>query len=241
MEKLTFPLRVPSMALPIYRPEDNVSSRLLEHKKADSRQRLLEYSHNNSNHHAATTSNFLYRHRHFFYASPAVLAGVLWASMMVYFEIYYQTLSRDSSGHLPRIGDAYSTFPYISCIGATRLSYFRGFATTVAFLVSTAFFLDFYLGRVVQPGRWFRLSKFLFGIISSAFLVALSFESVNSSNHLHLIFTSIQIWCMGLAKLSDYFLSYCMRRHDRGNPHLLFAKLWKKCVGCVAARTWSRF
>lgn len=42
---------------------------------------------------------------------------------------------------------------------------------------------------------------------------------------------------MGSAKLMDYLLSYFMRRHDSTNKHLLFTKLWKKCVGLVAART----
>jgi hypothetical protein len=181
-----------------------------------------------------STSQFRYQNA--IRAAPAVMAGLLWFSMMLYFLIYYETLTRDHEGRLPRIGDAYSTFPYISCVGAIRLSYFRGFACIVAVLVSLSFFLDFWVGRNVAPGRWFRRAKLSFGIISSIFLVLLSFESVNNSNHLHLIFTSIQIWSMGAAKLSDYFLSYRMRRHERTNRHLLFAKLWKKCIGIVAAR-----
>ncbi|KAF2421153.1 hypothetical protein EJ08DRAFT_521426 [Tothia fuscella] len=168
-------------------------------------------------------------------AAPPILAGTCWFSMMSYFLIYYQTLKKDSEGHLPRIGPAYSTFPYISCVGAVQLSYFRGFASIVAFLVSLSFFLDFWIGRDVVPGRWFRRAKLFFGVISSVFLVLLSFESVNNGNHLHLIFTSIQIWCMGAAKLSDYFLSYRMRRHDRQNQYLLFAKKWKRAIGFVAA------
>jgi hypothetical protein len=181
-------------------------------------------------------SNSQFRYRNALRAAPAVMAGTLWFSMMLYFLIYYETLPKDQEGHLPRIGDAYSTFPYISCIGAIRIWYFRGFACVVALLVSISFFLDFWVGRHVKPGRWFRRAKLFFGIVSSTFLVLLSVESVNSSNHLHLIFTSIQIWCMGAAKLSDYFLSYRMRRRDRTNYHLLFAKLWKKCIGIVAAR-----
>jgi hypothetical protein len=181
-----------------------------------------------------STSRF--RNQNALRAAPAVLAGTLWLTMMVYFLIYYETLPRNSDGQLPRIGASYSTFPYISCIGAVRLGYFRGFACVVAVFVTLSFFLDFWVGRNVVPGRWFRRLKFFFGTISSIFLVLLSFESVNSANHLHLIFTSVQIWCMGAAKLSDYFLSYRTRRRDRTNRHLLFAKLWKKCIGIAAAR-----
>jgi hypothetical protein len=182
-------------------------------------------------------SQFIFRNA--LRAGPPILAGTLWFSMMSYFLIYYETLPKDTQGRLPRIGSAYSTFPYISCIGAVRLSYFRGFACVVAPLLTLAFLLDFWTGRNVTSGRWFRCAKLFFGTISSVFLVLLSFESVNSGNHLHLIFTSIQIWCMGAAKLSDYFLSYRMRRHDRKNHHLLFAKLWKKCIGIVAARMFN--
>jgi hypothetical protein len=184
-------------------------------------------------------SQFIFRNA--LRAGPPILAGTLWFSMMSYFLIYYETLPKDTQGRLPRIGSAYSTFPYISCIGAVRLSYFRGFACVVAPLLTLAFLLDFWTGRNVTPGRWFRCAKLFFGTISSVFLVLLSFESVNSGNHLHLIFTSIQIWCMGAAKLSDYFLSYRMRRHDRKNHHLLSAKLWKKCIGIVAARMFNFF
>jgi uncharacterized RDD family membrane protein YckC len=184
-------------------------------------------------------TSILDTHRNVLYAAPTIVAGILWSSMMLYFLIYYETLPRGHDGNLPRIGDAYSTFPYISCIGAIRMPYFQGFAIAVATLVSTGFLLDYHLGRLLPPGRWFRRSKLFFSLISCVFLIALSFESVNNNNHLHLIFTSIQIWCMGSAKLSDYFLSYCLRRKDRLNPYLCRAKLWKKCIGLVAFREWT--
>jgi hypothetical protein len=171
-------------------------------------------------------------------ASPPILAATLWLSMMAYFFHFYMTLPKDAQGQLPRIGEAYSTFPYISCIGAVRLPYFRGFASVVALLVTLSFFLDFWTGRHVRPGRWFRRAKLFFGTVSSVFLVLLSFESVNNGNHLHLIFTSIQIWCMGGAKLSDYFLNRRLRKCDRKRliRCLQVSKLWKRVVGIAAMR-----
>jgi hypothetical protein len=158
--------------------------------------------------------------------------------MMAYFFHFYMTLPKDAQGRLPRIGEAYSTFPYISCIGAVRLPYFRGFACMVAILVTFSFSLDLWIGRHVRPGRWFRRAKLFFATISSFFLVLLSFESINNGNHLHLIFTSIQIWCMGAAKLSDYFLNRRLRKCDRKRliRCLQISKLWKRVVGIIAMR-----
>lgn len=180
--------------------------------------------------------DFVRHHRRVVYALPPILAGTLWGTMMLYFLIYYLTLPRDPDGKLPRIGPEYSTWPYISCIGAVRLPYFESFSIAVAALVFVAFYLDLYIGREVQPGAWWRRAKCSLGCLSSIFLIALSFVVIKADNHNHLIFTSIQIWSMGAAKTSDYFLSYRMRRHSRKNRWLLFAKLWKRCIGICAAR-----
>lgn len=137
-------------------------------------------------------------------------------------------------------GPSYSVWPYISCIGAVRLAAFQTFACIIAPLVITAFGLDLWLGRVILPGRWLRVTKFALAVISDGFLIALSFESVNSHSHLHLIFTSIQIWCMGAAKIVDDILNHTMRKYDPTNEHLLMAKRWKRAAGFFALRTYVR-
>jgi hypothetical protein len=143
---------------------------------------------------------------------PPILAVIVWLMMLVYFLIYYLSLTRDAQGNLPRISPEYSTWPYISCIGANQLSVFRACCISVSILVTTTFTTLWYLGHDIDIGSRFRLGTFILVFISDLFLILLSFASINSGTRLHLIFTSIQIFAVAFGKGSDFMMNYLMRR-----------------------------
>ena len=154
---------------------------------------------------------WLRRYRRFVLALPPILAVTIWLCMLTYFLIYYLTLPRTANGQRPRISSAYSTWPYISCIGANRLPVFRACCTTVSFLLTTTFASLWYLGRRINVGSRFRLGTLVLVSLSDLFLILLSFASINSSGRIHLVFTSIQIFAMAFGKGSDYMMNRLMR------------------------------
>jgi hypothetical protein len=174
-------------------------------------------------------------YRQILYAAPSTLAWLCWITMLIIFLASYMSL-RDSDGHIPRISDHYSTFPYISCIGALHTVYFRATCTLVASCVITSFLLDYHFGKTIKAGRTWRQVKVFWGIATSIFLVAMSFASINNGGNLHLIFASVHIWTAVCAKICDFVSGILMRKVNKTNPHLILAKKWKKVVGFIGAR-----
>jgi hypothetical protein len=174
-------------------------------------------------------------YRQLVYAAPSTIAWLSWLTMLIFFLASYMTL-RDSNGHIPRISFHYSTFPYISCIGALHAVYFRMTCILVASCVITSFILDYHFGKTIDAGRIWRQVKVFWGILASGFLVAMSFASINDGGNLHLIFASVHIWTAVCAKICDFVSGILMRKVNKTNPHLILAKKWKKVVGFIGAR-----
>jgi hypothetical protein len=146
--------------------------------------------------------------------------------------------SRDPQGHIPRISEHYSTFPYISCIGAVHIFYFRATSILAAICIITSFLLDYHFGKNISSGKLWRRIKIFWGVITSIFLVAMFFKfaSINDGNDIHLTFVFFHIWTAICAKLSDFVSLFLMRKVNKANRYLIFAKKWKKCVGFIGAR-----
>ena len=159
----------------------------------------------------------------------------------------------------------YALWPYISCIGATKEGLFKTASIATALCIVSAFPIDYYLGKDIVQGIWWRRAKTLFGFNTSVFLIALAFASINGLRHpgqpdVHMvwlclclcritlygmstdfcvllqIFTSIHIWSAICAKFCDFMLSYHMRKVNKTNRILRIARYWKKITGLFAAR-----
>ncbi len=128
--------------------------------------------------------NFLRHHRDVWRALPAAVAACLWSAQMIYFFVWFTTRPALPNGSWPRIGPSYAAFPFISCIGALRKWIFRSVSISVATLLWTAFGTDYCVGRRSRIGRFWRVGKLSLSTISSVFLVAVAFESVNVSRPL---------------------------------------------------------
>ena len=112
-------------------------------------------------------------------ALPAVLGAIFWSTQMIYFLFWFVSRPPLSDGVWPRIGPSYAAFPFISCVGAVRELSFKVVSITVAVLLWAAFGVDFYVGRQLTVGKFWRLGKLILSSVSSVFLIALSFASVD--------------------------------------------------------------
>jgi hypothetical protein len=117
------------------------------------------------------------------YALPATLAASIWISFCIYLLSTYLSLPRLPSGQLPRIGDRYALWPYISCIGALHDTLFKTASMSTALCIMSAFSIDYYIGATIRSGIQWRRAKTMFGFITSIFLIALSFVTINAKRH----------------------------------------------------------
>jgi hypothetical protein len=155
---------------------------------------------------------------------------------MIYFLFYFVTRPAEPDGSWPRVGPSYAGFPFISCIGAIRETSFKSVSITVAILLWVGFGIDYAIGSRSPVGIWWRRGKLALACISNAFLIALSFASVDDHHKLHLIFTSFQIIGMGLCKVCDWNLGQAMRFRTPQNRYLAKVKIWKRIAATVAGR-----
>lgn len=182
---------------------------------------------------------FFRRHMGFWRALPCALGAIFWSAQMIYFLFYFITRPAQQDGSWPRIGPSYAMFPFISCVGAVRELSFKSVSILVAVLLWTGFGIDYVVGARAPVGIWWRRGKLITSSVSSVFLIALSFTSVDVNHKLHLIFTSFQIICMGMAKLCDWNLAREMREWTPNNRFLARVKLWKRIAAVVAGRKWA--
>ncbi|KAK5050782.1 hypothetical protein LTR84_003341 [Exophiala bonariae] len=167
-------------------------------------------------------------------ALPAVLAVIIWSTQMIYFFFWFTSRPANDDGSWHRIGASYAAWPFISCIGAERELCFKLASIIVACLLWITFGIDYFIGRKAPVGKWFRLAKTVFASVSSVFLIALAFSSVNGQRNNHLIFTSFQIILMAFAKVSDWYLNRAMREWLPNNRHLQISKAWKRVAASIA-------
>lgn len=169
-------------------------------------------------------------------ALPAVLAVIIWTAQMIYFLFWFMSRPANEDGSWHRIGASYAAWPFISCIGAERELCFKLASIIVACLLWITFGIDYFIGRKAPIGKWLRLAKMVFSSISSVFLIALAFSSVDGQRKNHLIFTSFQIILMACAKVCDWYLNRAMRAWLPGNRHLQISKAWKRVAASIAPR-----
>jgi hypothetical protein len=181
-------------------------------------------------------SGFFHRYAGVWRALPAVLAVIIWSALMIYFLFWFISRPPGEDGSWHRIGASYAAWPFISCIGAERELCFKLASIAVACLLWATFGIDYFVGRRAPMGRRLRLAKMMFSSISSVFLIALAFSSVNGQRKNHLIFTSFQIILMAAAKVCDWYLNRAMREWLPDNRHLQISKAWKRVAASIAPR-----
>jgi hypothetical protein len=152
-------------------------------------------------------------------ASPALISAITWASMLIYFQVWFLKRPRLDTGAFARIGITYGGYPFISCIGARRMSVFQACAIIVACCTWWIFAWDFFIGMRARrfasmKGQvWFyitaRALKFFAAICGGAFLIGLTYASVENGNqhHTHLILTTIHVIGMGGTRFWDFFVT----------------------------------
>lgn len=183
---------------------------------------------------------FFHRYAGIWRALPAVLAVIIWSTLMIYFFFWFVNLPANEDGSWHRISASYAAWPFISCIGAKRELCFKLASIIVACLLWITFGIDYFIGRKAPIGRWLRLGKLVFSSISSVFLIALAFSSVDGQRKNHLIFTSFQIFLMAFAKVCDWYLNRAMRAWLPNNRHLQVSKEWKRVAASIAPRKSNR-
>lgn len=166
---------------------------------------------------------------------PALIAAILWTSLMLYFLFYFLNLPPGPHNTWPHIENSYAGSPFISSIGGIRRSYFAGFSGTVAALVAIAYVLDFVRRRFIHIGHKKLLAKLIFGCLGSMFLVCLSTVIGATRHHQHLVFTGLEILCMGSASFTDFLLAREWSQHIR-NETLDQARRARFALGAVAIR-----
>jgi len=173
-------------------------------------------------------------------ALPAVLAVTLWSTQMIYFFFWFVNRPANEDGSWHRIGASYAAWPFISCIGAERELCFKLTSIIVACLLWITFGIDYFVGRKAPVARRLRFGKMVFSSVSSVFLIALAFSSVDGQRKNHLIFTSFQIILMACAKVCDWYLNRAMREWLPHNRHLQVSKAWKRVAASIAPRKLNR-
>ena len=150
-------------------------------------------------------------------ASPAFISFLTWASMLIYFQVYFLGLDREEDGSFRRIGFTYGGYPFVSCIGAIRQTAFKTCCIIVACCTWWVFAFDFWIGSrartfpSMKGHAWFyivaRSLKLFAGICGGAFLIGLSFANVEdgSQHDTHLILTTLQVIGMGGTRFWDFF------------------------------------
>ena len=185
---------------------------------------------------AGQKPGFFRRYAGVWRALPAVLGVIFWSAQMIYFLFWFVSRPPLEDGSWRRIGASYAAWPFISCIGSERELCFKVVSVVVACLLWTAFGIYYLVGRKSSVGKWLRLGKLILSSISSVFLIALSFSSVDGHRKNHLIFTSFQIIFMAMAKVCDWHLNRLMREWLPNNRHLQVSKAWKRVAASVAMR-----
>lgn len=132
--------------------------------------------------------------------------------MLSLFLYIYLSLPTDpKTGSRKRISPQYSLWPFVSCIGSTKLAVFRGLSTAIVICSLTAVLLLFYLNHKVKPGYWLRRLQVLITATANAFLIWLVFASEDNATHLHLYIISVRLLLMFTGKCTSWLVALAMR------------------------------
>jgi hypothetical protein len=112
--------------------------------------------------------------------------------MLSLFLYIYLSLPMDpETGTRRRISPQYSMWPFISCVGSTKLAVFRALSFAIVFCSILAVLLSFWLKYRMGPGYWLLRLQLLQTLAANAFLIWLVFASEDSATHLHLYIVSL--------------------------------------------------
>ena len=103
-------------------------------------------------------------------------------------------------------------WPFISCIGSTKLTVFRALSSAIVVCSVTAILLLFYLNYSVEPGYWLRRLQLLITATANGFLIWLVFASEDNATHLHLYIVSIRLLLLFAGKAVSYLVALAMRK-----------------------------
>lgn len=197
---------------------------------------------------SSSIKRFFHKNAQWLLALPNLLATFIWLAMLLYFTGWYLSLTRDSQGRHPQICEAFSLWPYISCIGEKQPQIFRGVCISMAILITTSFLLLCHISKPVTPGLWLKRAAAFFAIVSSCALITLSMKSIDEAPTAHLVATTIQIFAMGNTKFFDWLSNAMLRKHFRkqiGSQRrvrpLEVSRWLKTCVAAFAAGKFLNF
>lgn len=133
-------------------------------------------------------------------------------TMLSLFLYIYLSLPMDPvTGTRQRISPQYSIWPFISCVGSTKLAVFRALSFAIVVCSLMAVSLLFYLNHNVEPGYWLRRLLLLITTTANAFLIWLVFASEDNKTHLHLYIVAIRLLLLFAAKCTAWLIAYAMR------------------------------
>jgi hypothetical protein len=166
------------------------------------------------------------------------LAATTQLLLLLYFLDAYVSLPQSPSGGRPRISPFYSIWPYVACVGSTRLPAYKTFGIILAFLYINTFTLDLYIHHPLAPARYLRWLRLLLATVSGGSLIAVVFASADDTSHLHLYLVSIQAVSFTAVKSLTWAIDHTMRRHYpllKSDRAAILAKRWRYAVYILAA------
>lgn len=165
------------------------------------------------------------------------LAATMQLSLLLYLLDVYVSLPQSPSGAHPRISPVYSIWPYVACVGSTRITAYKIFGFLIAFFYINTFALDLYLHIGVPTAKWFRWLRLLLACVSGGALIAVVFASADDTSHLHLYLVSVQGVTFTAVKSLTWAIDHTMRRNYallKSDRNALLSKRWRYAVYILA-------
>ena len=202
------------------------------------RSTTFRYSNSLSKEERPIPQTYLIRHRLALATSLPTCYAVAELLMLIYFLDLFLSEPR-KNGHLLRISDQYSLWPYISCMGSLDLVAFKIFSFIISFSFISTFFLEAYLMRNTQPGHWMRNIRALLSLLWGALNIWIAFASIHVSTHTHLYLVSVKLIAGILIKALTLLIEHSMNKQYPSLKLDRVAKIsrrWKQIVLSIAFR-----
>ena len=158
--------------------------------------------------------------------------------LLLYLLDVYVSLPQSPTGARPRISPVYSIWPYVACVGSTRLTAYKIFGFLIAFFYINTFTLDMYVHWHLPTTKWLRWLRLLLSAVSGGALIAVVFASADDTSHLHLYLVSVQGVAFTAVKSLTWAIDHTMRRNYpllRTDRNARLAKRWRYAVYALAA------
>lgn len=166
------------------------------------------------------------------------LAATTQLLLLLYLLDVYVSLPLSPTGARPRISPVYSIWPYVACVGSTRLTAYKIFGFLIAFFYINTFTLDLYMHWHLPTTKWLRWLRLLLSAVSGGALIAVIFASADYTSHLHLYLVSVQGLAFTAVKALTWAIDHAMRRKYpllRTDRNARLATRWRYAVYALAA------